>query len=369
MATLPITPKSPTPAQLLQGITLPSGWALVERLKQTPGSSGSNFGTGYKAQRVVDGKTENAFVKAMDLARAFGAPDPFAEMFKLTAESEFERRALEHCKDRRLSRLIQLISWEYVNLDPARNPLNQVLCLIMEIGDGDIRKQLTRVGALPTSAILHVLEDTALGMAQLHRNGIAHQDVKPSNVISMTDMSNTANNLFKVADLGRIVRKGMTGPYDTYSWPGDGNYKPPERWYSFVPPQWPDAREASDAYMLGSLACFLFCGVPMQPLLEREIPASMLPGTWSGGYNDSLIQILRSKQASILATTIAPTINEKVRDGVIDIIKELVEPDPLKRGDKRARAQTGAPGLDRFQSRFKQLRLRAAIDEKINNRP
>ncbi|WP_083440842.1 protein kinase domain-containing protein [Aquincola tertiaricarbonis] len=365
MATLPIGPRPPTPAQLLEGIALPSGWVLVERLKRAPGSSGSNFGTGYKAQRTVGGKTEHAFVKAMDLARAFGASDPFAEMFKLTAESEFERRALEHC--RRLSRLIQLISWEYINQDPAGNPLNQVLCLIMEIGEGDIRKQLTRTGALPTSAILHVLEDTALGMAQLHRSGIAHQDVKPSNVISMTDMSNAAKNLFKVADLGRIVRKGMAGPYDTYPWPGDGNYQPPERWYGFVPPQWPDAREASDAYMLGSLACFLFCGVPMQPLLVREIPAAMLPGTWAGGYNDSLIQVLRSKQSGILAKTIAPTINERVRDGVIAIIKELVEPDPLKRGDKRARAQTGAPGLDRFQPRFKQLRLHAAIDEKIKS--
>jgi eukaryotic-like serine/threonine-protein kinase len=366
MSTLPITPKLLTPAQLLEGVTLPSEWTLLEQLKRAPGSSGSNFGTGYMARRTVDGNTEHAFVKAMDFARAFEAPDPFAEMFKLTAESEFERRALEHCKDRGLSRLIQLISWEYVNQDPTANPLNQVLCLIMEVGDGDIRKQLTRAGALPSSAILHVLEDTALGMAQLHRHGIAHQDVKPSNVISMTDMSNASKNLFKVADLGRVVRKGMAGPYDAYPWPGDGNYQPPERWYSFVPPQWPDAREASDAYMLGSLACFLFCGVPLQPMLGSEIPAAMQPGTWAGGYNDSLIQVLRSKQASILATTLAPTINENVRDGVIAIIMELVEPDPLKRGDKRARAQSGAPGLDRFQSRFKQLRLRAAIDEKVN---
>lgn len=93
----------------------------------------------------------------------------------------------------------------------------------------------------------------------------------------------------------------------------------------------------------------------------------MLPGTWAGGYDDSLIQVLRSKQCSILATAIAPTVNEKVRDGVITIIKELVEPDPLKRGDKRARAQTGAPGLDRFQSRLKQLRIHAAINEKVNS--
>lgn len=365
MAALPTASKPPTPAQLLEGVTLPSGWLLVERLKHLPGSSGSNFCTGYRAQRTVDGKRETAFVKAMDLARAFAAADPFAEAFKLTAESEFERRALEHCKQRRHSRLIQLISWEYTNQDPAFSPLNQVLCLIMEIGEGDIRKQLTRTGALPTSAILHVLEDTALGLAQLHRSGIAHQDVKPSNVISMTDMSNAEKNLFKVSDLGRVVRKGIVGPYDADHWPGDTNYQPPERWYGFVPPQWPDAREASDAYMLGSLVCFLFCGVPLQPMLAKKIPPAMFPGAWTGGYNESLVQVLRSQQFSILATSVAPTIGEVVRDGVIDIIKELVEPDPLKRGDKRARAQTGAPGLDRFRGRFRQLRLHAAIHEKV----
>lgn len=360
------TPTPPTPAQTLQGVTLPSGWQLVQQLTSTPGGSGSNFGTGYRAQRLIDGKMEHAFVKAMDFARAFGAPDPFAAMFKLTAESQFERLALEHCKDRRLTRTIQLISWEYINQHPQRDPLHQVLCLVMEIGDGDIRRQLTRIGALPTSTILHVLEDTALGMAQLHRHGIAHQDVKPSNVISMTDMSNANTNLFKVADLGRIVRKEVAGPYDAYAWPGDGNYQPPERWYRFVPPQWPDAREASDAYMLGSLACFMFCGVPMQPLLKNAIPPAMQPDAWTGGYNDSLIQIIRSKQYSILADTISPSINEKVRDGVITIVKELIEPDPLKRGDKRARAQAGSPGIDRYQPRIKQLRLKAAIDERIN---
>lgn len=92
----------------------------------------------------------------------------------------------------------------------------------------------------------------------------------------------------------------------------------------------------------------------------------MQPDAWTGGYNDSLIQIIRSKQYSILADTISPSINEKVRDGVITIVKELIEPDPLKRGDKRARAQAGSPGIDRYQPRIKQLRLKAAIDERIN---
>lgn len=358
--------KTPTPAQLLEGVTLPSGWKLLEQLKRTPGTSGSNFGVGYNAERVRDGKTEHAFVKAMDFVRAMEKPDPMLELLKLTSEATFERQALEHCGERRLSRLIKLISWEYINQHPGKDLMHQVLCLVMEIGKGDIRRQITRIGALPTSVLLHVLEDTALGMAQLHRHGIAHQDVKPSNVISMTDLSVAAQNRFKVADLGRIVRKGVPGPYDSYSWPGDLHYAPPERWYSYMPPQWIDARESSDAYMLGSLACFLFCGVTMQSLLRQNLPPAMVPGTWTGGYSDSLLQVLRSLQFSAIANSVAPAINVKVRDGVVNILKELVEPDPLKRGDKRARAQTGGPGLDRFQPRLKQLRLHAAIDEKIN---
>jgi serine/threonine protein kinase len=361
-----VSAKAPTPAELLEGMTLPSsGWTLVERLKRTPGSSGSNFGVGYKAERTRDGGTERAFVKAIDFVRALSAADPMVELLKLTSEATFEREAMELCGSQRLSRLIKLVSWEYVNQHPAGDPMHQVLCLVMEIGEGDIRRQISRVGALPTSVLLRVLEDTALGIAQLHRHKISHQDVKPSNVIAMSDLAVVAQSLFKLADLGRIVRQDRAGPFDGKTWPGDVHYAPPERWYGYVPPQWADAREASDAYMLGSLACFLFCGVTMQSLLVHDLPPAMLPGTWSGGFNESLIQILRAKQFGILASRVAPAINPAVRDGVIDIIKELIEPDPLKRGSKRARAQTGSPGVDRFQPKFKQLRLQAAINEKI----
>jgi len=356
-----------TPAHQLEGVTLPSGWKLVERLRRLPGGSGSNFGVGYKAERPGQGGVERAFVKAIDFVAAVNDPDPIAKLFRLTSEATFEREAMEHCRDGRLSRLIKLLSWEYINQHPAKDPMHQVLCLVMEIGEGDIRRQITRIGKLPTSVLLHVLEDTALGMAQLHRHGISHQDVKPSNVISMTDLSVLAQNLFKVADLGRVVRKDKAGPYDGWLWPGDGQYAPPERWYGFVPPQWADARESSDAYMLGSLACYLFTGATMQALLVSTLPPAMRPGVWAGGYDDALIQVIRACQFRVIANSLAPTLHESVRDGVVAVVKQLVEPDPLKRGDPRARAQMGTPGLDRFHPRLKQLRLQAAIAERVNS--
>ncbi len=364
LSTPPAAP--PSPASLLTGQTLPSGWNLVQQLAKAPGGSGSNFCVGYIAER----SGQKAFVKAIDFVKALKAPDPIAELGKLTSLATFEREAMELCETQNLSRLIRLISFEYVNLDPALSPMSQVYCLIMEIGAGDLRKQLSHVGVFSCSAVFSILSDVALGMSQLHRHGVAHQDVKPSNVISMTDMSVPKDSLFKVGDLGRVVRKDKMGPYDAYPWPGDGNYAPPERWYGLVPSQWTDARESSDAYMLGSLVFFLLTGTPLQPILAGRMPTMMLPGTWTGGYTEPLILVIRSLQLNIVANTLVPRLPASLRDAVVASVKELIEPDPYKRGDRRARSQLGNPvGLERFVPRFRQLSIQAGILERVKTAP
>lgn len=351
-----------TPAGQLLGQTLKSGWKLVQQVQRLPNGSGSNFGVGYFAERGH----ERAFVKALDFVNALRHPDPFAALQKLTSLATFEREAMELCGDRKLSRLVRLIAHEYINFDPTSNPANQVYCLVMEVGSGDLRRQLSTVGGFAPSVVLGVLSDVALGLGQLHRHGVAHQDVKPSNVISMTDMAVASENVFKVADLGRVVHKDKVGPYDHLPWPGDNQYAPPERWYRFAPPNWTDAREASDAYMLGSLVFFLFTGAPLQPLLLARIPATMQPGNWSGGYVDALVQVLRSLQFNIITDTLVIQVPHAIRDSIVEAVKELVEPDPTKRGDKKARRQVGNPvGVERFHARFRHLALTAAIHERI----
>lgn len=356
----------PSPAATLTGQTLPSGWKLVQQLSKLPNGSGSNFCIGYVAER--DGR--KAFVKAIDFVKALNAMDPIAELAQLTSLATFEREAMELCEAQNLTRLIRLLSFEYVNLDPTRNPLNQVYCLIMEIGAGDLRKQLSHVGVFSCSAVFGILADVALGMSQLHRHGVAHQDIKPSNVISMTDLSETKDALFKVGDLGRVVRKDRTGPYDGMAWPGDRHYAPPERWYGLVPPQWTDARESSDAYMLGSLVFFLLTGTPLQPLLSNRLTPVMMPGAWSGGYTEPLILVLRSLQMNIISDVLVPRVPQSLTDPLVAVVKDLIDPDPAKRGDRRARAQVGNPvGLDRFVPRFRQLANQAGIIERTRSIP
>lgn len=297
----------------MEGLTLASGWTLVERLKPSASSSGGNFGAGYKATRG----SEIAFVKAIDFVDALSASDPLVELGKLAALATFEKDVLSYCSDRGMTKVMKFIGHEYISSDGSGNPLHNVSCLIMEAGDQDLRRLASVVGITPCAWNLQVIKDVSLGLAQLHGGGIAHLDIKPSNVISIKDTivpslsASTAGTVvtsgtllasvpsspkllakdfkaMKVADLGRVIRKNMSGPYDAYSWPGDERYQPPERWYGSVPTDWNDSREAADAYMLASLIVFLFTGSTLQSLVYPKIPAAFQPGIWTGAYDQDL---------------------------------------------------------------------------------
>lgn len=349
------------PAHNLTGIQLESGWKLVRKITPANGATGGNFGVGYEAER--DGQV--AFVKAIDFVRALKSADPIRDLAQLTSAANFEREAHEFCGSKRLSKIVRILQFEYINTSPTGDPLQQVACLVLEFGEGDLRSKLSSSPNVKPSWILGVLRDVALAIEQLHRHGISHQDIKPSNVISVPDAAKPRRGGMKLGDLGRVVRKGVMGPFDAEAWPGDPHYMPPERWYGVNPKEWQDSREASDAFMLGSLVFFLFVRVSFQSLLMAEIPESFKPNIWRGDFEEKLIAVLRHAQAQVLLTSLKPNLPEEIADSVIQIVIELTDPDPYVRGDKRARRQVGHPvGMERFHQRFRELALRAAIFER-----
>jgi serine/threonine protein kinase len=368
MATPTASVSTPSPAHALEGTTLSCGWTLVQKLPLRPGATGSNFGVGYIAER----NGQRAFVKAIDFVRALQSSDPLAELASLTSQANFEREALEYCGNRNMSKVVRLLAHEYVNVDPSGNPLGQVACLVMEFGPADLRSHVKGgLAQLPCSWILAVLRDVALAIDQLHRGGVAHHDVKPSNVISMTTNvpppsgSSNGDAGMKLGDLGRIVRKGVPGPFDAMGWPGDPRYAPPERWYGFRPPAWPDERDAADIFMLGSLMFFLFIGVPIQPLLFKRIPDPFKPNAWRGGFDPALLLVLKDAHVRCLQEDLAPAIPQSLRDELLAIASDLTNPDPEKRGDVRARRTVGRPvGIDRIHQRLRRLSLSAAVLER-----
>src|SRR5262245_66054947 len=58
------------------------------------------------------------------------------------------------------------------------------LALCMEFVDGeDLASLLRRVGHLPAQRALHVARQIVLGVSAIHRQGLLHRDLKPTNVM------------------------------------------------------------------------------------------------------------------------------------------------------------------------------------------
>jgi hypothetical protein len=189
--------------------------------------------------------------------------------------------------------------------------------------------------------------------------------VKPSNVILVGELAKKEAAM-KLGDLGRSVRKGLAGPFDAALWPGDQTYAPPEKWYGYRSTQWNDERESADAYLLGSLAVYLFSGVSMNTLLINEVADAFRPGMYRGNFDDQLIDVLTQAQAKALALHVVGELPAGSRDELLTIILELTNPDPSKRGDRRARNR-GLIGIDRYHQKFLRIADRVALEERRAN--
>lgn len=347
-----------TPADDLEGVVLESGWRIGKRVLKKIGGSGGNFGICYLAER----EGVPAFVKAVDFRHAFSQANFVRAIAELANHSIWEKQVLEYCREHGLTQIVKLIHHEEILLPQANGDQTQrVSCLVMEMGSGDLRGQLGGDTPRADSWKLYVARDVALALDQLHRRGIVHLDVKPSNVIAVSDPSGKRPSM-KLGDLGRVVRKGTPGPFDAMLWPGDINYRPPEKWYGYQPPQWNDNREAADAFMLGGLLVFLFTGVSLITVMQHEIPDAYKPGPYRGEFDSSLLDVLNLAHAQCMATYVKPSLPPSVAEELMSIISQLTDPDPTKRGDPKARQQK-IVGIDRFHQKLLRMAQRLELIE------
>lgn len=128
-----------------------------------------------------------------------------------------------------------------------------VLFLVMPLipgGDGDAFLQVHR-GRIPRSALLEIASDAAEALGALHRGGILHRDVKPSNLIRDHDghWMLTDFGLAQIADgAPGITRAGYTV--------GTPDYMSPEQ------ARGEDLDGRADLYALGSTLYHLAVGHP-----------------------------------------------------------------------------------------------------------
>lgn len=308
-------------ADALLGVTLGGKWTIESRLP--PARTGGNFSVGYLGS-TMDGR--RVFIKVLNFDAAFRSADPTGTLQRLTEAYNFERDLVERCGSGRLSRVVMAYG-HGTELSPA-SPL-PTSYIIFEPADFDVRKALDLDRGIEMAAKLRMAHHAALGLKQLHGLGIAHQDVKPSNLLVFSDAS-PARQQSKLADLGRASDRNVAAWHDSYVIAGDPSYAPPEQRYGEVYSSFAERRIACDIYQLGNLVAFIMTGVTMNARLKLHLHPAYAPENWGGTYADVLPYVTASHVAAI--EDVENEISHPLAREVAAIVAYTTEPDVSRRG-------------------------------------
>jgi serine/threonine protein kinase len=344
------------PIEELEGEITADGWVLGKLVQKQTYQTGACFSVGYLVNHP-DGRA--GFLKALDFSRAQAAVDKIRALETMTRTYNFEKDVLALCRGANLDRVVVAISDGSLAVPAA--PFGEVFFLIFELADGDIRRHAVMSNLFDAKWSLHALHHIAIGLNQLHGQGIFHQDLKPSNVL-VFDSGQTS----KLADLGRAHCSSIAAPHDELMLAGQPYYAPPEHLYTYWMEDQRKARFASDLYLLGSMVFFFFTGAMLTPTIftymrPEHRPPFLSPDNhgWTGSYDDALTYIRAGYADAMFEFNEAVNRSfradhPKVADGLIEIISYLTEPDPNLRGhvlDRRMK-HGNQFSLARFVSAF-----------------
>lgn len=339
-------------ASQLVGLVLDRGWKVISIVDTHSNSTGGVFSIGYIVKNV-DGRS--AFLKALDYSAALRSADPARMLQELTAAFNFERDTLRSCGH--LDRVVTAIDDGSVRV--SSNVDGIVQYLIFELASGNARSRSDFSKGFDLVWLLRALHHVSTGLWQLHNNSIAHQDIKPSNVLVFPD------NVSKVSDLGRAAYKGHNPPHENSKIAGDPAYAPPELHYGYIDPDWNLRRRGCDLYLLGSMAVFFITGVGVTAQLKTHLHQGHRWGMWSGTYEEVLPYVKSSFDMVIEvfeSNLLARVDNEALSQELVSIVKQLCDPDPRLRGHPRNVVnKSDQYSLERYVSTFNLLATRAEI--------
>jgi serine/threonine protein kinase len=340
----------PTPAEQLEGLVLGDGWHVARRIHKTPNATGGSFCVCYEVER--SGRT--AFLKALDIHGVLRSSpeDVMAVMQRVSTAYNYELNLLEACDERQMDRVVRPLDHGQQTIDSA-DVTSIVFFLVFELAEGDLRKIHDMDTDLDLGKAFRVLHDIAVGIRQLHSADIAHQDVKPSNVLAFDNDVIVGRPVSRIADLGRASRPTASMPHDQSHCAGDRSHTAPELLYATTPPDW-EGRRACDLYQLGSILLFLFTGMTATAAWLNELQPEFRPwslnGSYRGSYEDALPHLRSAMQA--VCSTFPDFGDGRVRAVAVRIFRELCDPDPELRGHTRARAGGDRYSVERYITEF-----------------
>jgi serine/threonine protein kinase len=268
--------KSNPNAQALIGYTFKTGWKVKREHLRPDNATGGAFSICLDVEK--DGK--EYFMKALDFDAHLRKNDNDGDEVKaindMTAQHLYEERLCKICKDGNLKKVVHVID-SGQEIVPSLNIL--VPYLIFDKADMDVHDFLEKVEQFDFVWHLKTLHQVALGLLELHKVRITHQDIKPSNILFF-------NNDVKLSDLGRSFCEYVQSPFEEKQYPGDHNYWPPEKRYRRnIEKSW-EQRCLTDCYLLGSLMTYYLTRESMNSIMDRHMPQSMHPSTFNGRWEE-----------------------------------------------------------------------------------
>ena len=339
------------PHELLEGMSLKNGWRVIEKLDKSDAGTGGTFSCGYIAGHS-DGK--RGYLKALDFfSRLPESDDPARALEPLLNAFNFERDLLNRCREERLSRVVTALDDGAVTVPEVLGP-STVQYIIFELAEGDVRTQMARADELDLAWALRSLHQTAVGLEQLHSIKVAHQDLKPSNVLLFDGLSSS-----KLADLGRAAAKGEEPPHYQLAVAGDCAYAPPELLYGAESRSWEAKRLGCDAYLLGSMIASIFTTVAMTPLIMMGLSPRFHWRQWVGSYEEVLPYVRAAFSDAVIY--VAEEFPPGFKSDLTEVLQQLCEPDPSLRGHPKDRHAGGGNtySLQRYLSKFDLLATKA----------
>ncbi|HDZ47065.1 hypothetical protein LCGC14_0154420 [marine sediment metagenome] len=328
------------PSTSLVGKSTPCGWCVVKMIT-TSQTSGGNFCTRYL---VESQNGDIAFMKAMDLTRVMNGS--LEDIQALINEYLFERNILAYCKDEKMSKVVvPLSAGELIN-NQFQAPLNRVFYIVFEKAEGDLREVYLEKQHDDWFSFFKAMHHVCIAAEQLHRAGIAHQDIKPSNILHF------AENQSKIGDLGRVTDIQGKSPFINMSFPGDYRYAPLEVRYGITVQEFSD-RFLADIYAIGSLVYQTVMGISLTAALANE-SEKISPNVFQRDYRESLV--IHISSFSILMKEFYEAceniFGNKIAEVVTGVVGEMCYPDYEKRGAPKFIARPMKLNARRYTSKM-----------------
>jgi serine/threonine protein kinase len=315
-------------ANEILGVTTECGWEIFHKI-DTEQSSGGNHCVRYLARNK---KGDVAFLKAMDLSRAFHfqAKDRLKVINDLTGHYLFEREILTKCKDRSMTKVVIPLSAGEIHLPDQLPPLDEVYFIVFEKAENDLRQAFIDSPPSTWFSFFRAIKHTCLGLEQLHSAGIAHQDIKPSNIL------NFEQSISKIADLGRVIDAEGVSPFSNMHFAGDPSYAPIEMKFDIKINHFQE-RYLADLNAVGSLIYQTLVGVPITGALVGET-LLIAPAIQHMNYSQSLpvFETAFFTLMDRLHQECESRFGADIAKAVVDTVVEMCHPDYKKRGSPKA---------------------------------